>query len=45
MANIDKYGRAPYDVNNAYIVWALTSSGITNSTILKELQYLLKLSR
>jgi hypothetical protein len=25
---LDSFGRAPFDITNAYIVWALTSAGI-----------------
>jgi len=27
---LDSFGRAPYNTTNAYIVWALTSSGNTD---------------
>ena len=30
---LDNFGRAPQNITNAYIVWALVSTGITNLTL------------
>ena len=42
--HVDTFGKAPVDVNNVYILWALTSSGITNSTIYSQISYAVTLA-
>ena len=40
---LDSFGRAPYDVTNAYIVWSLTSAKLTD--IDQEITYLINLAK